>query len=199
MRFLPHLFLLGALVATAAGPAGAAPAKAHHTAAKAAAATKPADPTTPGGPAIPGFDARDPDSIIALLKQSNAESKVVKTESGQVVLSVTTPVGGFGVLMLGCDAKGKACRALAFSATAGEKPPTLAQVNIFNRVQLMCRSALTSDNKVSIAYATLVTQHMSQEDARQSVGVWSGCLANFGAFIKDPEGMMAKASKAPAG
>ena len=195
MRLLPLLAV--ALVATAAAPAGAAPAKAHHAAAAKPAAAKPADAAPAGGAAIPGFDARDPDSIIALLKQSNAEGKVVKAENGQVILSVTTPVGGFGALMLGCDPKGKACHALAFSATAGQTAPTLAQINVFNRAQLMCRSALTSDSKVSIAYATLVSQHMSQEDARQSVGVWSGCLANFAAFIKDPEGLMAKAGKGP--
>ena len=192
MRLVPLLAAVGAL---AASPALAAPAKAHPATAKPAAAAAPAP--APGG-AIPNFDARDPDSIIALLKQMNAEGKIVKTGGDVVVIGVTAPSLSFGIQMMGCDAKAKACHALVMSASS-EKTATLGQINIFNRAQPMCRGLLTAEGKVSVMYFALVNPRTSIEDARQQMAVWGGCLSSFGEFLKDPAAFPPKPAPKPAG
>jgi hypothetical protein len=192
MRLLPLLATLGALTALSAAPAAAAPAKTH------AAAAKPAAGAT-GAPAgaIPGFDARDPDSIIAMLKQMNAEGKILKTSGDVVIIGVSAPSLSFGVQMMGCDAKGKTCHAMVMSASS-EKPATLSQINVFNRSQPMCRGLQNAEGKISVMYFALVNQRTNVEEARQQMAVWGGCLANFGEFLKDPGAFPPKAAK-PAG
>jgi hypothetical protein len=191
MRLLPLLATFGALAALSAPPAVAAPAR--HAAAKPAAAPAgaPAVPT-----AIPGFDARDPDSIIAMLKQMNAEGKIVKTGGDVVVIGVTAPNLSFGIQMMGCDAKAKACHALVMSASS-EKPATLAQINVFNRSQPMCRGLLNTEGKISVSYFALVGPHTALDEARQQMAVWGGCLSNFGEFLKDPAAFPPKAAPKP--
>jgi hypothetical protein len=183
MRILPILAAIGVALAPIA--ADAAPA-AHKAAAKPAAAA-----AAPGAPAaaapIPGFDARDPDSIIALLKQMKAEGKVVRTDKDSVVVAVSAQAVAFGVQMIGCDAKGKACHALILSASSDAKGPTLAQINLFNRAQPMCRGLLNAENKVTVMYFTLVNPRMTVDETRQHMAVWGGCLQNFSAFLKNPD------------
>ena len=194
MRLLPLLATFGALAALSATPVVAAPAKGHAAAKPAAAsATGPAAPA-----AIAGFDARDPDSIIAMLKQMNAEGKIVKTTGDQVLVAITAPSVSFGAQLLGCDAKGKACHAMILSA-GSEKPVTLLQINVFNRAQPACRALQTADGKISLTYFALVTPRAATEDIRQQMAVWSGCIANFSEFLKDPAAFPPKPAPKPAG
>ena len=194
MRLLPLLATFSALAALSATPAGAAPAKGH-AAAKPAAASAGA-PAAPA--AIAGFDARDPDSIIAMLKQMNAEGKIVKTGGDVVVIGVTAPNLSFGIQMMGCDAKSKGCHALVMSASS-DKAATLAQINVFNRAQPMCRGLLSAEGKISVSYFALVTPHTALDDARQQMAVWGGCLSSFGEFLKDPAAFPPKPAPKPAG
>jgi len=192
MRLLPLVAALGALALLPAPAATAAPAKSH-------AAAKPAAAGPAAAAAIPGFDARDPASVIVLLKQMNAEGKILKTAGDVVVIGVTAPSLSFGVQMMGCDATGKACHALAMSASS-EKPATLSQINVFNRSQPMCRGLQNTEGKVTVMYFALVSAHTNIEETRQQMAVWGGCLANFGEFLKDPSAFPPKApAPKPAG
>jgi len=195
MRLASLLVTFGALSVLSAAPTEAAPAKPHAAASAAKPTAGPAGPSTPA--AIPGFDARDPESIIALLKQMNAEGKIVKTGGDVVVIGVNAPSLSFGIQMMGCDAKAKGCHAMVMSASS-EKAATLAQINVFNRSQPMCRGLLTPEGKVSVMYFTLVDQRTNVDEARQQMAVWGGCLANFGEFLKDPTAFPPKGAK-PAG
>lgn len=190
MRLLPLLAALGALTVLPATTTSAAPAK-HH----APAAAKPAAATPAGAAAIPGFDARDPAGVIALLKQMNAEGKILKTAGDVVVIGVTAPSLSFGVQMMGCDATAKACHAMVMSASS-EKPATLTQINLFNRAQPMCRGLQNNEGKVTVMYFALVNPRTSLEETRQQMAVWGGCLANFGEFLKDPTAFPPKAPAA---
>jgi hypothetical protein len=198
MRTLVLVLALAALAvassAVAASPAAKPAPKAEaKPAAKpdakpAATATKPAPaaPTAPPGLKIAKFDARDPDSIVALLAALDAKAKVSRIEAGQAFLEVTTPGGGFGAQMIGCDAKGKACRAIALFTAYEKKGVTLADINDFNRSQLACRGILSPDGRPSVMYATLVNLRMTADEMKQHMGAWQGCLTSFSEFTRDP-------------
>jgi hypothetical protein len=171
----------------AAKPAPKAEAKpaAKPDAKPATTAAKPA-PAAPPGLKIAKFDARDPDSIVALLAALDAKAKVSRIENGQAFLEVTTPGGGFGAQMIGCDAKGKACHAIALFTAYEKKGVTLADINDFNRSQLACRGILAPDGRPSVMYATLVNLRMTAEEMKQHMGAWQGCLTSFSEFTRDP-------------
>ena len=144
---------------------------------------------------IAGFNATDPDGLIALLKTMGAEAKVIKTENGLVFLSVAAKALGFGAQMMGCDPKGKSCHAEVFFTVLDKKSLTLPQLNVFNSSQPICRAVQGADGNISLMYFALLSPRLSQDDARQNLGAWSGCLTNFGEFAKDPESFAAKANK----
>lgn len=182
------------------------------TSAQAAAAAKPAAKPTVSAPAKPAagkaspakaatgapplkianFDARDPDSIVALIAALGAKATITKNQDSQVFLTITTPGGDFGAQMIGCDAKGKACHALALFTAFERKGPTLAQINDFNRAQLACRGILTPDGRPSVMYSTLLTLRAPAEEMRQHMGVWQGCLNGFAEFARDPDAYLSK-------
>lgn len=169
-------------------------AGAHAAAAPAAkpAAATPAKPAAAAGLKIPNFDARNPDSIVTLLGLLNAKATVAKAENGQVFLNITTEGGGFGAQMIGCDATGKACHAMALFTVYEKKGATLAQINDFNRSQLACRGILAPDGRASVMYSTMVNQRMGADETRLHLGVWQGCLVGFSEFLKDPVAFLSK-------
>lgn len=181
---------LAALAVASTAQAATPPAKpvAKPDAKLAAAAAKPAPaaPTAPAGLKIAKFDARDPDSIVALLAALDAKAKVTRIENNQAFLAISTPGGDFGAQMIGCDAKGKACRAIALFTAYEKKGVTLADINDFNRSQLACRGILAPDGRPSVMYATLVNLRMTAEEMKQHIGAWQGCLTSFSEFTRDP-------------
>lgn len=171
MRMLPLLLALAA-----AAPAMAAePAK---PAAKPAAA-KPATGAA--------FDARDPAALTTLLAGMDAKASVVSSGKGVVVVDIATPAGKFGAQFVDCDAKGKACQAVAFSTAFEKRGANLAQINVFNRTQVACRGYLTDDGRPNVMYAAMLTSRLSAAEMKQHLGVWQSCLATFGRFTRDPQ------------
>jgi hypothetical protein len=176
---LRHVLTFSALLALAAGPAGAQTKPAPKPAAKAA----------PSG----AFDARDPAALSQLLIGMKASVSGGRDEGGRPVLKVQTPGGGFGVQYVDCNPQGKACAALAFSTAFDQKTPTLAHLNAFNRRDIACRGYMTPDGRPNVMYSTILTPRMTAADMNLHLGVWQGCLGAFGQFARDPAGFMAEA------
>jgi len=190
LRLLKPLLAAAALSALTVAAAHAA-APAAKPAAKPAAA-KPAAPAGAAPAKIPNFDARDPQSLSLLLQQVNAQAKVGKPVNGQVPMEISTPGGAFGAQLIGCDANGKACHAVAFFTAFEKKGATLAQINDFNRAQLACRGILTPDGRPSVMYPVMLNQRMTSDEMRLHLGVWQGCLTAFGEFARDPDAFLSK-------
>lgn len=182
-----RIITLIAAMALAGAPALAQTKAAPKAAAAKAAPAKPAAAKSAAKAAAkPAFDARDPEALIALLAGMDAKAEMGTKTDTSVALKVTTPGGGFGAQFVDCDAKGKACRGLAFSTSFDRKGPNLAQLNIFNRTQIACRGFLTDDGKSHVMYSAMLTSRLSAEEMRQHIGVWQGCLGLFGQFNADP-------------
>jgi hypothetical protein len=183
--------ILTALALAAASQAVAAPAA---TPAAKPAATKPAPKTAPAKtPALAKaatFDSSDPASMIAFLGGTGAKASVASTADDAVFLKVETPGGAFGIQYVGCNPQGKACKALVFSTAFARSTANVVQINGFNRIQVSCRGFLAEDNKPNVAYSTLADPRMTADQMKLHVGVWQGCLANFGEFSKDPNGFL---------
>lgn len=168
-----RIAVLAALLALAAPPALAQP--------------KPAAKAPAGkASAKAAFDARNPASLISLLTAMDAKAERGPTGDGSVTLKVSTPGGGFGAQFVGCDAKGEACRGVAFSTAFERRGATLAQLNMFNRTQIACRGFLTDDGRSNVMYSAMLTSRLSAEDMRQHLGIWQGCLVTFNQFTADP-------------
>lgn len=155
------------------------------------AAASPALAADKPAPAGPAFDARDPAALVGLLAGMDAKASVISTGRSMVVLDIVTPGGKFGAQFVDCDAKGKACQAVAFSTAFERRGPTLAQVNVFNRTQVACRGYLTDDGRTNVMYPVMLVSRLNAAEMKQHLGVWQGCLATFGKFNRDPQAYVA--------
>ena len=174
-------------------PAGAKPAGAKPAGAKPVAPRLTSQkPGAPVSPKAVGFDAGNPADIITLFSTMGAKATQTRSEDGMVFLDVTAPGTAFGVQMIGCDAKGLACHAMALFTVFDKPGITLVQINDFNRSQFACRGLLTPDGQPSVMYAALVDPRMNQDQTRAHLGVWQGCLKGFGEFVADPVEFLSK-------
>lgn len=160
--------------------------------AQAASSKAPAKPAAPKTETAKAIDARDPAALIGVLAGMGAKSTVTKSPAGRVLVTIETPGGGFGLQFVDCDAGGKACRGLAYSTAFDRKGATLAQLNSFNRDQIVCRGVLGEDGRPNVIYSTLLSPRMTAEDLKDQIGVWQGCLATFAEFTTDPAAFLAK-------
>ncbi|MFM8376706.1 MAG: YbjN domain-containing protein [Phenylobacterium sp.] len=160
----------------------------------AAVAATPAKAPAPktSAPRTPAFDARRPPDVIALLAAMEAKAEIGRKANGQVFMTVTTPGGGFGAQMVGCDEAFATCRAIALYSAFSRKGVTMAQINDYNRSQLTCRGIMTPSGEPSVMYAVLLNGRMTRDELREHVGVWQGCLSGFGEFIQDPIGFLSR-------
>ena len=159
------------------------------------AASVPAAKPPAGKPAaakLAPFDARDPAAMVALINSMKAQASITKSEGGEVALSIATPVGGFGGQMIGCDPSGKACHAIALFTSYENKGATLEQINDFNRAQFACRGVLAQDGRPGVMYSTLVNFRMTQDETKQHLGVWQGCMKAFDDFARNPVSFLSK-------
>lgn len=146
----------------------------------------------PPPPRPAAFDARRPADIVALLAAMDAKAEVARQGNGQIFMTVTTPGGGFGAQMVGCEGEVATCRAAALYTAFSRKSVNLAQINDYNRSQLTCRGIMTPTGEPSVMYAILLNERMSREEMREHIGVWQGCLTGFGEFIQDPIGFLSR-------
>ena len=172
--------LVGSAPALAAAPAASPKSATAKPAAPKSAAPKAAAPK----PAT--FDARRPADIIALLSGMEASTEIARREEGQVFMKVTTPGGGFGAQMVGCNEAFTSCKAIAFYTAFARKGVNMVQINDYNRSQLTCRGVMAPSGEPSVMYAVLLNGRQTRDEMREHIGVWQGCLSGFGEFIQDP-------------
>ena len=178
-------------VAAAAPALAAAPAAGPKPATAKPAAPKSAAPKT----AIPKtgtFDARRPADIVALLSGMEATTEIARKADGQVFMKVTTPGGGFGAQMVGCDEAFTSCKAIALYTAFARKGVNMVQINDYNRSQLTCRGVMAPTGEPSVMYAVLLNSRQTRDEMREHIGVWQGCLGGFGEFIQDPIGFLSR-------
>lgn len=158
------------------------------------AAPVPADAAAPKPAASKpaAFDARRPADVISLLASMEAKAEVARQADGQVFMNVTTPGGGFGAQMVGCDETFATCRAVALYSAFSRKGVNMIQINDYNRSQLTCRGIMTPSGAPSVMYAVVLNGRMTRDELREHVGVWQGCLTGFGEFIQDPIGFLSR-------
>jgi hypothetical protein len=166
---------------TAAKPAAGKPA--------AAAPKKAPEPTAPSGP----FDARNPADLIALLASMGAQGQVTSRQDDVVALKFSNPAYGFSAQFAGCDAQGRACKALAFSGVSDARTATIAQINGFNQTSINCHAFQDNAGKPHAWYSALVFASTTREDMATHIGAWQGCWASFGDFLKNPTAYLAAA------
>lgn len=183
----PLAGVLAAVALTASAPAlAAAPAASPKPAAPKSAAPK------SGAPKASAFDARRPADIIALLSGMEATTEIARKADGQVFMKVTTPGGGFGAQMVGCDEAFTSCKAIALYTAFARKGVNMVQINDYNRSQLTCRGVMAPSGEPSVMYAVLLNGRQTRDEMREHIGVWQGCLSGFGEFIQDPIGFLSR-------
>ena len=178
-----------ALLAAATLLAAAAP----KPSAQKAAATRPAAVHPKPAAIETNFDAANPATLIQLLGELDAKAEAVRSDGDSVMLKITSPAGAFQAQFAGCDAHGRACAALQFDAASTQRTATLAEINRFNQSSLTCRMIQDRDGKPHIVYSALVSPEKPRSDLLSEINAWRGCIADFGAFLKDPTGYLASA------
>jgi hypothetical protein len=190
-RLLAALAAVLALAAPSSAALAAAKAAPKKPAAKpAAAAPKNApEPAAPAGP----FDARNPADLIALLGAMGAHGEVTSRQEDVVALRFSNPAYGFSAQFAGCDAQGRACKALAFGGVSDARTATVAQINGFNQTSINCHAYQDNAGKPHAWYSALVFPSTTREDMVTHIGAWQGCWASFGEFLKNPTAYLAAA------
>ena len=188
------LLLPAALLCLAAAPAPKTP-PAKPAPAKAAAPAKP--PTTP--PAKPtaepgGFDASNPQGLMDILGAAGAKVQTSRREDDAVFVAVTSNVANFSMQFAGCNAQGRACRAVLLDRPMGPGSVTTAQVNAFNQTSVMCRLYQDRGGQSHVVYSAMLFRTMTRDDASTHLIAWQGCLADAADFLKDPVAYLANAA-----
>jgi len=176
------LLCMAAAPAQKAAPQKAAPQKAAPKPASKAPAARPAD-----------AGAGNPQNLIDLMTAAGAKVEANRREDDSVFVAFTTPIVDFSVQFAGCNPNGRACQAVLFDALMAQGAPTLAQINSFNQSSVICRGYQDKGGKPHVTYAALVMASDGRDRERAHVVAWQGCLADFGAFVKDPTGYLAVA------
>ena len=186
-----------ALIACAVLTLAAAPSK---TAAPKAAAAKTAVPKAPAAPSkatpvspVADFDARNPASVMAVLNSSGGKATLAAKDADVVLLIFVSPAANFTAQFQACDAQGRACKAVAFDILIDQPGPTFAQLNAFNQTSVMCRAYEDKAGKPHMVYATLLFAAAPYDHFRTEMLAWTGCIAEFRNFVKDPNGYLASA------
>jgi hypothetical protein len=167
---------------------GAAPAA--KPAAPKPAATKPA-PAKAAPPAGP-FDMRDPASLIAVLKAAGAAGEVARKDDDSVLVSVTSVAVNFSMQYAGCERSGRNCKAVLFDAPT-DGAPTFAQLNAFDQTSATCRAYQDRSGKAHVVYSALLFADDSRPHAVTHLAAWQGCVAEFRAFLSNPNAYLAEA------
>jgi hypothetical protein len=168
-------------------------AAAPNTSAQKSVAPKPAAVHPKPAAVDTDFDASNPSALIQLLASLEARAEIVRSDADAVMLKVTSPAGAFEVQFAGCDGHGRACAGLQFDAASTQRTATLAEINRFNQSSLTCRMIQDRDGKPHVIYSALASADKPQSDLLGDINAWRGCIADFGAFLKDPTGYLASA------
>ena len=75
-----------------------------------------------------------------------------------------------------------------------EQPgPSFAQLNAFNQTEALCRGYEDKTGKPHVLFSTLLFADDPYEHFRTEMQAWTGCIADFRNFLKDPNGYLASA------
>jgi hypothetical protein len=179
-----------AVLAMGATPKPAAPKTPAAAPPAAAAAPTPAKPAAK--PEEP-FDSRDPASLVALLSTVGAKGVVSRREDDSVLVAVTSTAASFSAQYAGCNAQGRVCKAVLFDNMTDQPGPTFAQLNAFNQTSAMCRGYEDKASKPHVIYSTLLFETDGRDRMKTQIAAWTGCIAEFRNFLKDPNGYLAAA------
>ena len=188
-----------ALIAAAVLAMGAAkPAAPKTPAAKTPpAAAKPAPPkpapAKPLASPVADFDARNPASVMAVLNSGGGKASLVQKDADTVLLDFKSLAANFTLLFAGCDAQGRACKAVQFDYVDDKPGPSFAQVNAFNQTSATCRVFEDRTSRPHLIYSTLLFADDPYEHFRLQALTWTGCIGEFRNFLKDPNGYLASA------
>jgi len=173
-----------ALLMIGAAPRKPPPAKAAPAKPAAAAHAEPAG----------DFDPRNPQNLIALLNGAGGKAQVAHQEDDAVLVSVTSTAADFSMQFAGCDAHGRACKAVLFDNLADNKAgPTFAQLNAFNQTSALCRGYEDRTGKPHVVYSTLLFEGDTKLRMAEQFRAWTGCIGEFRNFLKDPNAYLAAA------
>lgn len=164
-------------------PAAKAPAPAARTAATAKPAASP----------IANFDARNPQSVMAVLNSGGGKASLLQKDADTVLLSFASIAANFTLQFEACDAQGRACKAVEFDSLVEQPGPSFSQLNAFNQTSVMCRGYEDKAGKPHVVYSTLLFADDPYDHFRNQMLAWTGCIAEFRNFLKDPNGYLASA------
>lgn len=139
------------------------------------------------------FDARNPQSLMALLNAAGGKAEIAHKEDDAVLVAVTSPAADFSMQFAGCDAQGRGCKAVLFDNLTDKAGPTFAQLNAFNQTSAMCRGYEDKAGKPHVIYSSLLFADDSRDHVRQQFLAWTGCIGEFRNFLKDPNAYLAAA------
>ena len=193
-RPFPAAVLILAL-ALAAGPAQAQTA-ASKTQSPKAQSLKAATPKAPARPAAvaTAFDATNPQSLMDVLGAAGAKVQTSRKEDDAVFIAVTSTAAAFSMQFAGCNAQGRACRAVLLDAALPKGSATSSQINGFNQTSVMCRLYQDRAGVPHVLYSTLLSRTMSRDDASNELLAWQGCLSDAHDFSRDPVAYLANAA-----
>ena len=160
-----------------------------------AARPAPARATAPAGAVSPvaNFDARNPQSVAAVLNLGGGKAALAGKDADGVLLTFESKAANFTLLFTACDTQGRACKAVEFDSAVEQPGPTFNQLNAFNQTSAMCRGYEDKAGKPHIVYSTLLFADDPFEHFRTQMQAWTGCIGEFRNFLKDPNGYLASA------
>ena len=161
--------------------------------AAAKAAPGKAAPAKPAVSPIANFDARNPQSVMAVLNSGGGKATQLQKDADTVLVGFVSIAANFTVQFEACDAQGRACKAIEFDSLLELPGPSFAQLNAFNQTSVMCRGYEDKTGKPHVVYSTLLFPDEPYDHFRNQMLAWTGCIGEFRNFLKDPNGYLASA------
>ena len=93
---------------------------------------------------------------MAVLNLGGGKASQVRKDDDTVLVAFASPAANFTLQFAGCDAQGRACKAVQFDYPDDKPGPTFAQLNAFNQTSVMCRGYEDKTGKPHIVYSTLL-------------------------------------------
>jgi hypothetical protein len=142
---------------------------------------------------VADFDARNPASVMAVLNLGGGKATLVQKDTDAVLVTFASVAANFSLLFAGCDAQGRACKAVEFDSIVETPGPTFSQLNAFNQTSAMCRGYEDKAGKPHVVFSTLLFADDPYEHFRTQMLAWTGCIGEFRNFLKDPNDYLASA------
>ena len=120
--------------------------------------------------------------------------QTTRREADAVFVTVSSTMATFSMQFAGCNAQGRACRAVLLDGQLERSPITSAQVNAFNQTSVMCRLYQDKAGLPHVLYSAILFRTMTRDDAATHMLAWQGCLSDGRDFLRDPVAYLANAA-----